>query len=345
MEFLIGNEKEFFNFVNSINSKDKVVILTHTDLDGIASGVFLEKILASRKIKIEFIKFIQYSSGLLKKIFKEIQSKEITKLFILDFNADTEENGLDDFELIRSSIDTFLIDHHPSSPNLKNKRNILKTKSTDCASLALYTIGKEYLKEKFYQELVCSAMITDFSFKDQDNLNFINNIYPDFKENSLNSFIGKRADMLSLALIYFKSKLIKPYRLIKKNKINELEKYSSEVQTEIARIINEFETKKEYYKEKDIYFYYFESKFGISSYVSTELSIRYPTKTFIIASNRDKDLFSLSARNQSGDQDMAVLLRKGIKDLSNATAGGHFKASGGSILKKDLNKFKENLLK
>lgn len=345
MEFLLGNENEFFEFLNSINKNDHVAILTHTDLDGIASGIFLERILESKRIKIEFIKFIQYSSGLLKQIFKELQSKEITKLFILDFNADTEENGLEDFELIRSEINTFLIDHHPSSPNLKDKTNIIKTKSTDCASLILYNLGKNYLQDKRYLELVCAAMITDFSFKNPHNLEFIKKYYPDFQENSLDSSIAKIADTLSLALIYFKSKLINPYKLIQKDKVHELEKYSKEIKDEINRVINEFETKKEYYRKNDLYFYYFESKFGISSYVSTELSIKNPDKTFIIVTNRDKELLSLSARNQSGKEDMAALLRKAIENLSNSTAGGHFRASGGSILKKDLNKFKENLLR
>ena len=343
MGYLLGSEQEFYNFLDSINNKDRVAIITHNDLDGVASAVFLTKILKLKKIKLNLIKFVQYSSTILKEIYNDLKSKKITKLFILDFNADTEENGLEDFELIRSEINTLLIDHHPSSPNLRNKKNIIKTKSTDCTTFTIFNIGKDYLTDEYDRQLVCSAMITDFSFKDINNLNFIKKYYPDFNENDLKSSVGKNADILSKALIYFKNNTIKPYRLILNNKTQELKKYSDIVEKEIKRVISEFPSKNEYYPKKEIYFYYFESKFGISSYISTELSLM-EDKTFIIATNREKGLLNLSARNQSGKQDMAALLRKGIQNLDNSTAGGHKQASGGSINKKDLNKFKENLL-
>ena len=42
---------------------------------------------------------------------------------------------------------------------------------------------------------------------------------------------------------------------------------------------------------------------------------------------------------------MNLLMKEGIKGLENATGGGHVHASAAKFLKKDLEKFKENLLK
>jgi hypothetical protein len=53
----------------------------------------------------------------------------------------------------------------------------------------------------------------------------------------------------------------------------------------------------------------------------------------------------VSAKNQSGNEDMAKLLMKGIEGLEESTAGGHVPAAGARFLKKDLQKFKENILR
>ena len=41
---------------------------------------------------------------------------------------------------------------------------------------------------------------------------------------------------------------------------------------------------------------------------------------------------------------MNKLMKKGVSGLENATGGGHVPAAGGRFMKKDLEKFKENIL-
>jgi len=41
---------------------------------------------------------------------------------------------------------------------------------------------------------------------------------------------------------------------------------------------------------------------------------------------------------------MNKLMKKGTEGLENATGGGHIPAAGGRFMKKDLQKFKENIL-
>ena len=91
-------------------------------------------------------------------------------------------------------------------------------------------------------------------------------------------------------------------------------------------------------------FFVLRTKFNISSILCTKISQKKPDKTFIIGI-KWKGLIRFSARNQKVRDDMNLLMRKGIKDLRNATGGGHPVSSGAKIQPKDLEKFKENILK
>ena len=85
MEFLTGSKQEFLNFLNSIDKEDNVAILTHIDLDGITSGIFLEDILKNREIKLKYLDFLFYGNGLFNKIINKLKKQNISKVFIRRF--------------------------------------------------------------------------------------------------------------------------------------------------------------------------------------------------------------------------------------------------------------------
>ena len=143
------------------------------------------------------------------------------------------------------------------------------------------------------------------------------------------------------ALFKFLSAKEKPPNIKK----SDFYKYKKLMEKEIKKAINEFKHKAEIYNSLDLIFYQIKSKFYIKSIVANTLSKMYPNKTIIIILDRGgKELF-LSARRQ--DYRIAVndLLESAIKGLKNANAGGHIPAAGGKILRKDLKKFKENIIK
>jgi nanoRNase/pAp phosphatase (c-di-AMP/oligoRNAs hydrolase) len=80
--------------------------------------------------------------------------------------------------------------------------------------------------------------------------------------------------------------------------------------------------------------------------VAAILSVEKKDQTFIFVSDvkDEKDFVKVSSRSQSGKEDLNLLLKKGIQGLKNASAGGHVKASGARFMKKDLEKFKRNIL-
>ena len=69
--YVLGSEQMFYDFVNSLSKKDKIGVITHIDLDGLASGIFMQKILESKGLKVQFIEFVNYNPGALKDVIKD----------------------------------------------------------------------------------------------------------------------------------------------------------------------------------------------------------------------------------------------------------------------------------
>jgi single-stranded DNA-specific DHH superfamily exonuclease len=341
MEYLIGSKEDFFDFVEGIGPEDKIGVLTHTDLDGLASAIFLEQILEKKGLKVEDVLFLKYVKGMFDPVFPEFKEKNITKIFLTDMNADSAD--LESFERLRAEFDCFLIDHHPVNPDLKNKANIIKTNSSDCSSLTLYNFMDEELKEE-WKDIVCAAAISDFSFKKQENLDFINSIYSGVTlENAFDSEPGQIASTIGSGLTYYSSNKKKVYDLVLKRDLESLKEAREKVDEVIGGEIAKFRKEGEFYPEKNLYFYFSFPKFNITSIASTLVSKEEPEKTFVFVSGQGKYL-KVSAKNQSGNEDMNQLVKKGIEGLDEATAGGHVPAAGARFLKKDLKKFKENIL-
>jgi len=342
MEYLVGSKEKFWKFVDSINEDDKVGIITHTDLDGIASAIFLEKILNSKGIQVDSIFFTGYKKDIFKNIIPKLN--KITKVFLTDMYAD----GIDaqGFEKLKNNCETFVIDHHPVVN--KNAKNTIKTESSDCSAYALFDLGEEIINKEKWKMLLYATMISEMSYKNPENMEFLKKDYPNLsEENILSSSPGELAKTISGALIYFSSlkrDLIEIYNLIKKQDFETIKKYNKEVQKEIDFHLKEIKEKAQYFPKKDLYLYYFNPNFNITSVIGTIFSCEHKNSSIIILSDIDENKIKVSARNQNKKQDMSALLKKGIQGLDDAVAGGHVPAAGGSFLKKDLNKFKENIL-
>ena len=342
MKFLIGKSEEFIDFLNSINKKDRIAVISHTDLDGVASALLITELLKDKKLKIYSLHFIDYKNRMLKEIHEKLTLEKISKIFILDINASSD---YEEFENFRKEFDLFLIDHHPF--DVQEKTNIIKTKTEDCTTFVLYEIGKNIINLDKWKPLVCSTMISEFSFNFPENLEFIKSIYPEInKENILTSVPAALSQKITSALIFFRGKEKKVLNLLLKNKLKKFEKYHKIIEEEIKHTLEKFKKEAEYYPEKNLYFYYYTPKFNINSIIATILSIEKKEKTFILVSNVEskKEFVTVSSRNQSGNVDLNELMKKGINGFEDASAGGHIKASGAVFMKRDLEKFKKNIL-
>jgi oligoribonuclease NrnB/cAMP/cGMP phosphodiesterase (DHH superfamily) len=343
MNFLIGQEKSFWNFVDSINKEDKIAIITHTDLDGIASCVFLEEILKSKNLAADCIKFISYEKGMFDKLFEKFNKNKITKVFLTDMNADVSDP--EGFELLRENFDCFLIDHHPTNQKAGGIENILKSPSHDCSAWVLYNFLKKLKDVSYLDWLVCAAMVSDWSFNDKDNLAFIESKYPGTVSNIDSSEPKKISDMIGSALVYFDN-LPKVFELVKNKKLKEFEKAYEIIEFELKSYVEKFNKEAECYPKKNLFFAYFKMKYYMASILSTVLSQQDVDKTYVFVTDaKDKKGFlKVSVRNQSGDEDVNELMKRACVGLEDSSAGGHKKAAAASIRKKDLERFKRNML-
>jgi nanoRNase/pAp phosphatase (c-di-AMP/oligoRNAs hydrolase) len=212
----------------------------------------------------------------------------------------------------------------------------------------LYQLGKEIINLDKWKELVCATMIMEFSYTRDENFEFIKRIYPYItKKDIYNSVPGELSADISSALTYLKGDVKKVYDLILRGNMEELREYRVIIDEETKKYTNKYIKEAEFFPEKNLYFYYTTPELDVSSAVATILSLREKDKTFIFVSDikGEKGYVKVSSRNQSGNVDLNSLLKKGIERLENATAGGHAKASGARFMKRDIDKFKENLLK
>ena len=341
MEYLVGNKQIFLDYLNNLGKKDRIGVISHADLDGVASAVLINEILESKNMKIRDLKFVNYKKGMFKKPEEKFARKKINKIFVFDVGIDSDYGG---FQELKSKFDVFYIDHHPSE--IKGD-NIIKTKTTDCATFSIYESAKKDFDLSKLEWLVCTAMVSDVSYKDKSNFEFLREHYPKIKlESIMDSEPGEMSKKISSAIIYFNGQEEKVFRLILKNKLSRLRKYQKVVDGEIKTLVEKFKKEAEFYPEKNLYIYQAHPKFSVTSVVTTILSYQEPEKTFVFISDIDgeKGFYKASSRNQSGKEDMNQLMKKGIEGMKNTTAGGHVPAAAARFMKKDLEKFKENLL-
>ena len=342
MRYLIGSKKEFFDFVDSIKKDDKIGILTHTDTDGIASAIFLEEILSKKGIKIEMIEFLRLKIGLFDEVSKKAKQKGITHLFLTDLSEGVDFEA---FEKLRKDFKVFLIDHHPMKKEGWDKTNVIKTESADCSAWVIYELGKNLIDAKKWEWLVTATMVAEWSFNSEENLKFLIHKCEDInsKEDVFNSRAFFIAKIIAAANTCLENNLKKCYELVKEKNLEELEKYYEIVEEKLKKATIKYKEEAEYYPEKNMYFGYLrDSDLVSTSILISRISRENPENIFLILSDLDDLSMKVSARCQNGG--VNELLIKGIEGLKNATAGGHSKASGGSFLKKDLEKFKKNIL-
>jgi len=338
VEFLVGSEKRFSEFISKLNEKDKIALLTHDDLDGVTSGKIVDKV-----IGVDVLKLVDYKE-LNDSLIEELKNKKITKIIITDLGL----NGDGFLDKLAKFAEILIIDHHTFHSDINSDKIVFLNSQKNCAAYMCYYLFSKTQNIEELDWLVTCACVSDWDFK--NNTNFLGETYKKyddvfaFEGDSVRKS-GKIWDLqynLSLFLIYFRDDLKKAYELIPDNYsgLDGIKKYAEIVRKEISESVKRFDKEKETYG--DIYFWEFNPKFEIKSVVSTLVSVKEKNKTFIIGSFDDKFCL-LSARRQDNKVNVAELLCKLINGLDCAVAGGHPAAAGGRFLKKDFEEFRERL--
>jgi oligoribonuclease NrnB/cAMP/cGMP phosphodiesterase (DHH superfamily) len=335
MEFLAGSEKRFFEFISSIEDKDKVALLTHNDGDGVVSAAIVSKVVG----KTEYIDFLYYNPDMLKPFVENLKKMKINKIIITDLSVDNELESIKELEKFANIL---IIDHHESRKDLNSVRTVFMRVPTEYpAAYVCYTLFSKI--QKIPEWLAALGILSDKTHRyRKENAE---QVFPDFnirgKENLFDTVMN-----LSMALVYFKGKEKKIYDMLINSKspeeLSSLEKYRKAIEKELSSYMKDYESSKEEFK--DLVIYKFKPKHSITSILVNLISVKDANKTFIFIAEIDSELH-VSSRRQDGKVDCVRFLQESIKGIPNSTAGGHKPAAGARVPSVYLKKFKENLIR
>ncbi|MBU1988103.1 MAG: hypothetical protein KKD94_01320, partial [Nanoarchaeota archaeon] len=335
-----GNEKRFFEFISKLNDKDKIALITHTDLDGVGAAKIVNEV-----VKTDFLRFIDYAE-INDSLLKELKQNKINKLIITDISI-TEPGFVKKAEKF---ADILMIDHHLFQEDFNTEKTIfLNPGSEYCATYICYYLFSKAQDLEKYDWLVACASLSDYMT--EKNKPLMESVYKKYGDPSPvdptsteHTLFNDLKNDLDSAIVYWKTKgnLKKVLDEIgeKFADIGTLRENAKEVENEIKTTIEKFKEEKEEINGR--YFWLFEPKFRIGSKLNNLISKLKPNKTHILVRPHG-DKYVLSARRQDKEENMVELLKKLLSGLGGANSGGHIPAAGGHFLKKDLEKVKERL--
>lgn len=337
IEFSAGLEKRFFDFISRLNDKDKIALISHTDLDGVASAKVSNEVIGANIVK--FLDYIDVDEMLV----QELKNKKVTKVIFIDLDfAKT-----DVIKAIEEFAELLIIDHHIFTQDLNSNKTVFMSASGYCSSYICYYLFSKVQDMTKLDWLVAAASLSDFCYrKNAKWMTGVKEKYGDkfsIEQMAKISRIYDLADKLSLMLVYFRGKVYEAYKAIDDNidNLGNLDNYAKDVQKEINESALRFEKEKKVFGNGEVYFWEFEPEFLIKSILINHLSIKYKDKTIIIIEN-NKRYFEVSVRRQDGKINLVELLKKLTYGLK-ATSGGHMYAAGATILPGDIAEFRDRI--
>lgn len=354
--------KPAVDYLIDCDDSDRVKILHHWDMDGVASAVLISKILENSRgrpaddVSIPLERAYHLSEE------ENDQLKEFDKLIVLDFNLKADE-----LEELNEFIDVLVVDHHEFDrrPEIDfvNPREFDEDIYVPCSKICL-DIAAQFGLEDELRWIAGMGVIQDFGVDscpelfDKLNEEYDKYLPKDLTQEQLakNCEYGRYASVLN----------IKPYRdsrhfanlayqaLMNSEDLMEIEAQEEyrkvyevylEMQDEFNEMVEDYEEDREIERDKRIIFFEIDSEFNITSSISTNMSTKTPEWIHLVIQVGDE--INISARCQSGRVDLGTLMRDSLPEKAveeGAEAGGHRKAAGASFPHEYYNEFKENFI-
>ncbi len=346
MKLEIGNEQRFFDFISKLNEKDKIALISHTDLDGIGAAKVINSV-----VEADIVKLLQYDE-VNEVLVEQLKIDGYNKVIFSDLFVGNEK-FLKSLENFMESI--LILDHHPAIKDWNSQKTIfIKVEEGYCATYLCYELFRKTKSIEKLDWLVACSCIADFC--NVKNADWMKNVFAKYEdeqgfserkgfiyEDVKKSKIYKLQWDITLATIYFKDNLKKVFDAIGDGfgDIGDLGEYVAKVQSEIDDYLLKFEEQKKEFSEG--YVFVSTPKFSLGSIISNLISSSgYPDKVILIISEKEEG-YSVSARCQNARMDMGSFVRKLISGLEGASGGGHRPAAGAYFLKKDLNEIMKRL--
>ena len=160
-----------------------------------------------------------------------------------------------------------------------------------------------------------------------------------------NSDIGKIARIMEFSLkdsvknvaetLNFMTEIKSPYDLLEENeKTKKILSRYYEINERYEKLLNEIKNQ----SDKKLIFFTYGGKFSISANLANRIKYEFPDK-YIVIGNKKENFINFSLRGKN----IRNITLEAIKDIENATGGGHELATGARIPEDSLQKFKENI--
>jgi len=342
--------KQLHKWINELKATDKVAVLHDRDADGVCSAILVMKALERLKLATP-IRLNQKLSEktITKETIEKLKKLGVTRLITTDLAIDQYPTTIKELE---KSCKLLVFDHHKPTADISSE-NTTVIRSQDwtpkyCPTSALVLNLLDELAGCSGQEWIAAVgiiadggqeqwqKILDFSIKTwQTNLEQLKKI----------------ADIIGCVSLHEDDTLIDklcktiydadhPLEIAEST---EYEQYVKNITDEIEKWFKLHEKKAELHK--DILYYKIKPKYHINSPLSTKLWDVYPDKTVILVQDRGNDFVEISLRRQDGKVDVATLIQEAIKDFPEAKGGGHPRAAGARILRKNLEDFERRVLR
>lgn len=200
IELSVGSEKRFFDFILRLNGKDRIALISHSDLDGIASSKVVSKV-----VNASFTKFVDYFD-VNEKLVNDLKSNKINKIIFTDISLE-KGDVVKEFE---EFAEILVIDHHLAALDLNSDKTTFLSSQGYCASYLCYYLFSKIKNLSELDWLVAAASLSDFCYsKSIGWLTEVKNKYGDkfsIQEMTKLSRIYDVSLKLSLTLVYFREK-------------------------------------------------------------------------------------------------------------------------------------------
>ena len=319
------------SYLKWIKNSKKIVLITHTDSDGICSAVLMHKVL--KKLNKDYeLKLASTNILGMNSFYKKLPKADLYIFTDLapDQNWETASKYLNNRIII--------FDHHIPKKNLNSEKIIhintmFKSKKYTPASKIVYDKFKEFLKKSKW--VSCVGIYGDLGylhwkefFKGQ-NMSQIKKI--DRLIGSAMMFAGEKGAKFAFDSLKNSTKK----QIIKNRKLNEWHK---KIENYLKKVENDFEKKS--WEFGDCIIFEFTPKYKISSALATIVSLKRPDKTIILLNKNGNDI-KLNFRRQDGKLNVKKLAEESTRGIG--TGGGHSRAAGGMIKREMKHVFIERI--
>lgn len=344
MRFDFGSEALFLNFMHSISASDRIALISHTDLDGIAAAKVAQEV-----IHASLVRFVNYEE-LNADLVAELRAEGINRVVFTDLFIGNPEfvRQLEHFAHV------LILDHHLSSHDWNSEKTVfIKCEDGYSAGYLCYDLFSKVKDVSYLDWLVACCCISDYCHvKPAQWLEVIFKKYGDVFEIQgryvrMSGRIWDLQETLSLSIIYHKDQptgLVFVFDSIGNNPedVGSLGEHAREVREEVSRLLNEYPSKREPFPGG--YLYVLEPRFPCGSMVSSILGGREQSSIILtVRPDPVLPIYHVSARRQDKQQNMADFLKHLVAGLQESDAGGHVPAAGGHFLKSDLEEVRRRL--